>query len=105
MGDGSTVLFVLCAIVILIVGIAWHATRSRSVLDQWADENGFEILHSEYRHMRLGPFFWTSSKGQTVYYVHVRDQQGRERMGWVRCGGWFLGLMSNKAEVRWDDKA
>jgi hypothetical protein len=96
-------LFLVVAIA-LIGSIAWHFARSRSVLDQWADEQGFTILDSEYRNLFRGPFFWTTSRGQTVYYVTVRDQQGTERSGWVRCGGWFWGLMTNKAEVRWENE-
>ena len=87
---------------VVIGSIVWHYSRSRSVLEQWANEHGFEILHSEYRTLFRGPFFWTTSRGQTVYYVRVRDRQGTEHTGWVRCGGWFLGLMTNKAEVRWE---
>ena len=43
---------------ILIVGVAavaWHFSRSRSLRQQWASENGYEILHSEYRHLFRGP--------------------------------------------------
>lgn len=90
---------------ILVIGsIVWHFYRSRSVLQQWADEHGFEIIRSEHRHLIRGPFFWTTSRGQTVYFVYVRDHKGKVRTGWVRCGGWFLGLMTDEAEVRWEDK-
>jgi hypothetical protein len=27
----------------------------------------------------------------------------RQQYRWVRCGGWFLGLFSDKVEARWDD--
>lgn len=95
----------LLVFALFVVGvIKWHFSRSHSVLEQWADEHGFEILHSEYRSLIRGPFFWTTSRGQTVYYVTVRDGHGTERSGWVRCGGWFLGLMTDKAEVRWEDE-
>lgn len=93
---------ILAFLGLIIAIMSWHFSRSHSVLEQWADENGYEILHSEYRHFFRGPFFWTSSKGQTVYYVSVRVNSGELRSGWVRCGGWFLGLLSNKAEVRWE---
>jgi hypothetical protein len=95
--------FIVIAVVLGIAALAWHVSRSRSLLDQWASENGYMILHSEYRYLFKGPFFWTSSKGQTVYYVKVQDRDGNVRTGWVRCGGWWLGLMSDKTEVRWAD--
>jgi hypothetical protein len=92
------------AIAITLAGWAcyWNISRSRTLLRGWAAQNGFEILHSEFRFFRRGPFFWTTSKGQTVYYVRVRDAEGQTRSGWVRCGSWWLGLCSNKTEARWN---
>ena len=90
-------------VALMAVTMTWHFSRSRSVLEQWANRSGYQILHSEYRNFVRGPFFWTTSKGQTVYYVTVRDDTGRVRNGWVRCGGMFLGLMTDEAEVRWED--
>jgi hypothetical protein len=82
--------------------IVWHYSRARSLLEHWADERGFNILDSQYRYLRRGPFFWTTSKGQAVYFVRVRDRLGDLRTGYVRCGSWFLGLLSDKVEVRWE---
>lgn len=92
------------ALVIALVslGFYWQISRSRLLLENWAAQNGFEIVKGEFRFFFRGPFFWTSSKGQTIYYVTVRDGQERVRSGWVRCGGWWLGLLSDKAEVRWE---
>ena len=47
--------------------------------------------------------FWTSSRGQTVYCVTVEDEQGNQRHGWVRCGSWLFGLLSDNVDVRWED--
>jgi hypothetical protein len=96
----------LCVVMgaVLVVYMAWFFSRSRSVLEHWAEANGYEILHSEYRNLFRGPFVWTSSKGQSVYYVRVRARDGHERSGWVRCGGFWAGLFSDKAEVRWEDE-
>jgi len=104
MHDFQAVFVVALGVVAVIGLMAWHFSRSRLVLEQWAAKQGFQILHSEYRNLFRGPFFWTTSRGQTVYYVRVRDRRGIERSGWVRCGGWFFGLMTNKAEVRWEDE-
>ena len=101
--DGGGVLMVVLFIGIAVFAFFLSFSRSESVLDEWANENGFEILESEYRTFFRGPFFFRSSKGQTVYRVKVRDRDGRVRSGWVRCGGWFLGLLSDKAVVDWDD--
>jgi hypothetical protein len=97
------VFFIALLAVIVVLSLAWHFGRSSSLLHQWAAENGYRILRQEYRTLFKGPFFWTSSKGQTVYYVVVEDEDGNERRGWVRCGGWWFGLLSNHVDVRWDD--
>jgi hypothetical protein len=102
-GD-SLLLFVLVLTMIGIAGftLAWQSSRSQSLMTHWAAQHGYQILHYEYRTFRRGPFFWTTSKGQTVYYVEVLDTQGKRRNGWLRCGGRFLGLMSEQVEVRWE---
>jgi hypothetical protein len=102
--DNAFGFILLLSVTALVIGLLyWHFSRSRSLLEQWAADNGFELLRSEYRTLRRGPFFWTTSRGQTVYYMEVRDHQGRTRTGWVRCGSWWWGLMSDKVEVRWEE--
>jgi hypothetical protein len=93
---------ILAFIAFGVLLIVWTFSRSRSVLDEWARANGFRILSSKFRWVRKGPFFWTSSKGQMVYYVTVMNSDGTRRSGYVRCGGFFLGLLTDKVEVRWD---
>jgi hypothetical protein len=84
--------------------VSWCVFRSREVLERWAKANDFEILQSEYRNLFLGPFAFSTASGQSVYYVRVRDQTGRERGAWVRCGSFWAGVFSDKAEVRWEDE-
>jgi hypothetical protein len=95
----------MAALVIFVVifTLAWRYGRSGALLSKWAAKNGFRIIHEEYRFLRKGPFFWTSAKGQTVYYVVALDSAGNKRRCWVRCGSWWFGLLSDKVEVRWDD--
>jgi hypothetical protein len=94
---------IILVAVIVILTLVWHFSRSNALLHQWAKQNGYRIISQEYRNLFKGPFFWTSTKGQTVYYVVVEDDGGNERRGWVRCGGWWLGLLSDNVEVRWED--
>lgn len=101
--DIVPLLFAVFVITLVILAWAWHFSRSRSILQKWADDNGYQLLQAEYRWFRKGPFFWRASRDQVVYYVTVRDQLGRERRGWVRCGSWLLGMFSNRADVRWED--
>jgi hypothetical protein len=95
------VLVVLLGIGVLI----FHYRRAGSILDNWAAENGYRILESELRWSGRGPFFFTTARGQEVYRVTVEDQGGTIRRGYVRCGSYFFGMLSDKAEVRWDNEA
>src|SRR4051794_29722736 len=89
-------------VVLIVAGYVWRFGRSQTILDRWAEANGLRILNKEYRWMMRGPFAWTTSKGQAVYRVTVEDAAGRTRSGWVRCGSWLAGLLSDRVDVRWD---
>ncbi len=82
---------------------AWHYGRAGSILETWARENDHLILSQENCWFFKGPFFWTSTRGQEVYRVTIRDREGRSRSGYVRCGGAFLGMLSDHVDVRWDE--
>jgi hypothetical protein len=93
------VLFVALA----IAGVIWHFGRSNTLLERWAQRHGYRIIAQEYRTFFKGPYFWTTSRNQTVYRVTILDEHGDTRSGWVRCGGWFMGLWSDHVDVQWDD--
>jgi hypothetical protein len=97
------VLAVIAVVGLGVLSLVWHLGRSHSILEHWAARNGYRLIDQSYCWFSKGPFFWTSSKGQTVYYVTVEDAAGRIRHAWVRCGGWFLGLLSEQADVEWED--
>lgn len=80
--------------------VIWGYSRARLLLRRWARVNGFEILHSTFG--LGGPFDWTSSNSQIVYFVDVRLPDGQERTGWIRCGSFWAGVISDKTEVRWE---
>jgi hypothetical protein len=76
--------------------------RSNTILKEWAAKNEFELLHFERCFLTGGFNFWTTSRNQIVFFVRVRDKEGREKSGWVRCGAyWNWIFLSDKAEVRW----
>jgi hypothetical protein len=97
--------FFMIALVLffMVFYFRWHFTRSAAILEKWADENGYEILERSYRWFFRGPFFFRTSKGQTVYRVTVRDKAGNVQTGWVACGSWWWGLLSDQARVIWDE--
>jgi hypothetical protein len=105
----STILYSVFFAVLAISGfIGWcwmfHA-RAKSIIQKWAAEHGYVILQCDSP-FHTGAFsFWTTSRGQIVYSVTVRDATGRERKAWVRCGSYTGSvLFSDKIEVRWQDE-
>jgi hypothetical protein len=95
-----TYLFLMIGAIVLITYITWCFLHSRSLLHHWASTNELHILNSGLT--SSGPLSWTSSRSQIIYYVKVRDKEGQERRGWVRCGSFWMGVFSSKTEVRWD---
>lgn len=96
---GAVVAFAALAIALW----AWHFSRSRQILQSWAARSGLELLQAERRLFFRGPFWWRTGKGQEVFRIVVRDAAGQQRSGHARIGGWFLGMLSDHVEVRWDD--
>ncbi len=94
---------IIFVIALVIVSLVWTFTKARKILELWAKENNYHILSSQIRWFNRGPFFWTTSRNQIVYYVTVRTLEGIIKKGWVRCGSWWLGIFADKAEVRWDE--
>src|SRR5262249_34539903 len=81
----------------------WDFSRARAMLERWAQRNGFHIVGRHYSNLSKGPFFWTTSRGQVVYRITVEAGGGVGPSGWARCGGWFLGMLSDRVQVVWDD--
>ena len=72
-------------------------------LQRWAKDHAYRVLHFEYRYFARGPFTRRlSHRGVRVYYVRVRDFEGRERSGWVRLSSPWA---TDKTEVYWDETA
>lgn len=88
------------AITVAVFFLYLDMDRSRTMLQQWAQENGYDILSSTYSWFG-GPFWWRRSKGQWVYEISVRYYDGTYRHGYALCGDWLLGLWINKVAVEW----
>jgi hypothetical protein len=97
---GAALLFILFFIVVLFV--LWcHISRSWKIVKQWAHDNDMELIEVQRRFLRRGPY-WCTGNCQDVFRVTVRDGSGQERSGYVRVGGWLLGLLSDQVDVEWD---
>jgi len=102
MPEGSIIPFIALFILVSVAMIAWFLARSRRLLDEWAADNGITITSRERRYLRRGPFLWTTGRGQDVYYITAVDGSGTSRSGYVRCGSFWGGILSDKVTVEWD---
>ena len=92
----------LCVIFYALV-IYLTLARGDAILNHWAARSGCKILQRNSAWLFIGPFFWTTNRSQVVFRVVVLDRAGTTRNGWVRCGSWWGGILSDAAEVRWDN--
>ncbi len=115
MGDGFLIVlsYVLFIAALAAANFYWVYSRSQTMLERWANEQGYKILHSEVRWLNRGPYSGLSgpkwlgcktSKGETVRRVRVQDSQGMERSGFVRFGSWGFGLWTPDVDIIWDDQ-
>jgi hypothetical protein len=97
---GVFAILLLAGLVAVVIYV--QIRRAQTLLQGWAEENGYEVLEAEHRLFRKGPYVW-SARGQAIYRVRVRDRGGVERRGWLRCGTWWGGVFADKVESRWDE--
>jgi len=91
--------------ILVLVGFSWvwSASRTDSILQNWANDNGYQLLSQERIWFSLDPFVMFSGKNRVVRRVEIQDRQGNLRHALVRVGGYWFGLMSNYCEVKWLD--
>ena len=97
------------AVVALIGGAAiayiwWGSKRKIEIIKRWEAANGCRVIDREERSLMRGPYFLRAGKGQAVFRVTVEFPDGQIAKGWIRCGSWALGLLSNEVEVKWDEE-
>ena len=110
---GSTLIMLLVVVAVMITLQTLGSGRLRSVMQAWADANGYKILHSRlcglFQFMPLGWIFSTT-RYQFVYHVAVYDESShRIRSGWVRLGtrwgkwgGFASDFDGDAIEVKWE---
>ena len=97
-----TLLPAIAFIILLALIMTYHKHRGLKEVKRWAQKEGLEILSSEYRWVKRGPYFISGSNHQRIFYVTVKDESGNIRTCWVKAGGFLSGLLSDKIDVRWD---
>lgn len=99
--ESGFLIFIVFFAMVAIASIFWDVSRANTLIEKWAASNGLRIVESERRWLRQGSFFWTTSKYQTVFYVTVEDAAGHWKHAYVRVGGFWLGMFSDRVDVRW----
>ena len=97
------ILFAIILVIFLTLIMTFHKNSGLKEIDKWATKEGLEILSSEYRWLKRGPYFINSSNQQRIFYVTVRDKAGNIKKCWVKVGGFFFGLLSDKIDISWEN--
>jgi hypothetical protein len=103
-GDGMLAIAIPLLVGLVVLNVYWVFRRSESMLKRHLHNSGYRLVNKQYRWLARGPFFWTTSKGQSVYRFVAEDVDGVRREGWARIGGYFFGLLSDRVDLRWDDE-
>ena len=92
--------------IVAFIGLNWlFEARAQSIFKKWATEQQFTVLRCERAFFGGAFSLWTTSRGQVVYFITVRDSQGTERNACVRCGSFGTGVFgSDKIEIKWMDE-
>jgi hypothetical protein len=101
-GDGLFAVFAFAAVALALGMWFWSRARASSMLQRWAFTHGLRLVSADHRSMFRGPFWWRTSRGQSVYRITVQYPDGTIRQGYARCGGWLLGLLADVVDVQWD---
>jgi hypothetical protein len=90
-----------------------HGHELRALVEDWADDHGFEVLEVGATVTGRHPFqdrfgFGFGKRAAVVRDVEMRDREGRVRQGWVyvrvrMANRAFAGYDAGSLEVAWDD--
>ena len=73
----------------------------RAMLDRWAQAQKLTLVSVVSCWFFRGPYFF-ATRGQEVYRITVRDSEGALKAGYARCGGYWLGTLTDQVDVTWD---
>lgn len=102
MGHMLEILLAAATIIIVMIWVALRLKRADQIIAEWACDKDFRLISTQGPNSFGSPFRWRSSLLQLVYYVTVKDIEGRERSAWLRLGNWSSGLISPEIEVEWE---
>ncbi len=97
------IVLMVVVIGLLVIWIKHRSHKASYLIKKWTGQNNYEILDKEYRFLSKGPFFFPTRGLHMVYYVTVKDNEGRVRNGWIKIGDWFFGMLfTETVKVEWD---
>ena len=95
----AALIFAIILPLALALGYAARSRGDRMVAD-WAAENQLKLLDVKPYRSPFKSFYGpkSASNVQSLYRVTARDEGGHIVEGWLKCGGWLIGLFADKVE-------
>jgi len=103
MPEDTLVLMVFLATAIGIFGVLFYSSKIDSLINNWAEENGYKIVSKQTKSLSMGPFSSSPKLGQRVFYVEVVDKAGNKKHAWIRCYTRWTEISPSNVEVKWDN--
>lgn len=107
MSEPMTIMLWLLLAVAAVLYTLWWLRRIRQMVGRWAERSGLRVLDYQLLWVpsarRAAFVVLCSSRNQVVVSLRVYDPHlHRIRTGWLRLGGFWLGLIDvDAAEVFW----
>jgi hypothetical protein len=96
----ATILFLASGALLLS---ALYYLWARLRLNAWARKNQVRVLQCQWRLFLRGPY--DAIGKYVVFRVTAENPAGGERVGWVRLGGFWAGLLTDESDVVWERPA
>jgi hypothetical protein len=98
-----TIFAITVFLVVFTIFMTYYKNSGLKVVEEWAKRGGYKILDSELRWVKTGPFFLSgTSRHQRVFLVTLENEDGKHLKAWIRVGGYLLGLLSDKIDIKWE---
>ena len=83
---------VLAAVLVALPFISFRRNKIQSFANQWAIENGFELVKCEGKSFSPATFSFTSALTQDVVLAVVKDSQGDCKRCWLKVESFSNGV-------------
>ena len=103
MFENLPILVIFISTAIAIFGVLFYSSKIDSLINNWAEENGYKIVSKQTKSFSMGPFSSSPKLGQRVFYVEVIDKAGNKKQAWIRCYTRWTEISPSKVEVQWDN--